>query len=66
MIFKENIIGDEENTSNFRREEYAIYNSIEEAKKIMEKKLLNEKVEDFDTTLYTFSLKKTISCDTFG
>ena len=66
MLFKDNIICDEEYINNFRREEYAMYNSIKEAKKIMEKKLINEKVEDFDKSLYIFSLKKSISCDTFG
>jgi hypothetical protein len=66
MLFKDNIIGDEENTSNFRREEYDMYNSIKEAKSIMEKKLRNEKVEDIDTSLYNFSFKRTMSCDTFG
>ena len=66
MLFKDNIIRDEEYINNFRKEEYAMYNSIEEGKKIMEKKLLSEKKEDIDTALYTFSFKRCISCDNFG
>ena len=66
MLFKDNMIGDEEYISNFRRVEYAMYNSINEAKKIMEKKLLNEKVEDIDTSLYNFSFRRAINFDTFG
>ena len=66
MLFKDNMIGDEEYISNFRRVEYAMYNSINEAKKIMEKKLLNEKVEDIDTSLYNFSFRRAINFDTLG
>ena len=42
-----------------------MYSNIDEAKKNMEKKLKNEKIEDFDESLLTFSLKRTASSETF-
>jgi len=66
MLFKDIINENEKNgknTSDFRFEDLDMYNNIKEAKKIMEKRLEEEKVEDIDSSLLTFSMKRTISVD---
>lgn len=55
MLFKEN------NTPDI---EWAMYGSINEAKKKMEKKLKNEKVDEIDTSFLTFSITRAPTFDT--
>ena len=62
MLFKKHI-NDEDFISNVKKEEWAMYNSINEAKKIMEKKLQKEKVEEIASPLLTFSFKKIINSE---
>ena len=64
MLFKD-ILNDKKCEDDLIKEDWAIYRNIKEAKKIMEKKLEKEKVEEIDTSLLTFSLKRTTSYDSF-
>ena len=63
MLLKDNIGEKEKNNKKAKLE---IHYSIKEAKKKMEKKLENEKVEDIDSTLLTFSFKRVASFEDFG
>lgn len=62
MLFKDNKNNDEEDKDNFGKEDNEMYSSINEAKKIMEKKLENEKIEKIeilDSFLLTVSTRAT-------
>lgn len=64
MLFKK-ISFNENESLFFIKEDWIMNSSINEAKRTMEKKLENEKVEDIDTSLLTFSVNRAINCDTF-
>lgn len=64
MLLKDNMDDKDKNNKKIK-EKWTIQHSIKDAKRIMEKKLENEKVEDFDESLLTFSLKRTVSCENF-
>ena len=64
MLFKD-ILNDKNSEEDLIKEDWAMYRNIKEAKRIMEKKLEKEKVEEIDTSLLTFSLKRTTSYDNF-
>lgn len=64
MLFKK-ISFNENESLFFIKEDWIMNSSINEAKRNMEKKLENEKVEDIDTSLLTFSVNRAINCDTF-
>jgi len=64
MLFKK-ISFNENESLFFIKEDWIMNSSINEAKRIMEKKLENEKVEDIDASLLTFSVNRGINCDTF-
>ena len=64
MLLKDN----EKDSENYDliKEEWAMYNNIKDAKRIMEKKLEKEKVEEIDSSLLTFSLKRSQSYEDFN
>ena len=64
MLFKK-ISFNENESLFFIKEDWIMNSSINEAKRNMEKKLENEKVEDIDASLLTFSVNRAINCDTF-
>ena len=64
MLLKD-ISDDKESENNLVKEEWVMYNNIKEAKRIMEKKLEKEKVEEIDSSLLTFSLKRSQSYEDF-
>ena len=64
MLLKD-ISDDKESENNVVKEEWVMYNNIKEAKRIMEKKLEKEKVEEIDSSLLTFSLKRSQSYEDF-
>ena len=65
MLLKD-ISDDKEYDNNLMKEEWVMYNNIKEAKRIMEKKLEKEKVEEIDSSLLTFSLKRSKSNEDFN
>ena len=56
MLFKD--IHIKESEDDLIKEDWSMHNNIEEAKRIMEKKLEKEKVEEIDSSFLTFSLNK--------
>ena len=64
MLFKKISLNENE-SEFFIKEDWIMNSSINEAKRIMEKKLENEKVEDIDASLLTFSVNRDINHDTF-
>ena len=64
MLFKD-ILNDKNWEEDLIKEEWTMYRNIKEAKKIMEKKLEKEKVEEIDTSLLAFSLKRTTNYENF-
>ena len=64
ILFKD-ILNDKNCEEDLIEEEWEMYRNIKAAKKIMEKKLEKEKVEEIETSLLTFSLKRTTSYENF-
>ena len=64
MLFKD--IHDKESENDLIKEDWTMHNNIKEAKRIMEKKLESEKVEEIESSLLTFSLKSSKISEDFN
>ena len=62
MLFKNNM---EEFINYFKKEDWIMHNNIKDAKRIMEKKLEKEKIEDNNKEFQTFSFRRELSPEEF-
>ena len=62
MLFKNNM---DEFINYFKKEDWIMHNNIKEAKRIMEKKLEKEKIEDNNEAFLTFSFRRELSPEEF-
>ena len=62
MLFKNNM---DEFINYFKKEDWIMHNNIKEAKRIMEKKLEKEKIEDSNEAFLIFSFKREQSSEEF-
>lgn len=62
MLFKNNM---DEFINYFKKEDWIMHNNIKEAKRIMEKKLEREKIEDNNEAFLTFSFRRELSPEEF-
>ena len=62
MLFKNNM---EEFINYFKKEDWIMHNNIKDAKRIMEKKLEKEKIEDNNKEFQTFAFRRELSPEEF-